>query len=127
MYRRLKRVMEKRLYYFYQQTKKSIHLLFISSLSFFFSRIFYVMFYAIVEEDRYNAYTGVSKFTFFESVTQFILFNVTATLLFIHCYLSTRHMDFALYVRAWMIGYNVLNKYDKMSFLITPSCFFQDD
>ena len=36
-------------------------------------------------------------------------------------------MDFAYYVGAWMVGYNVANKFDKMSIFIKPSCFNKDD
>ena len=128
MYTKLKLVMKRRLHYYYQLTRKSIILMFISWCSFFFFRMMHLLFYAIVKEDRYKAYIGLSKLTFDQSLALLIIFVFTTTFLAIQSYLITKHMDFAYYVWAWMVGYKVANKFDKMSIFIKPSsCFKKDD
>ena len=126
MYRRLVRIMNKRHHYFYQLNKKSIHLLYRSSITCFFFRILFYLFYVVVKEDRLIGYTGKSSLTFYKEVIQFAVIILVGVSQVIFCFLSTRYINFALYVSAWMIGYNVDKKFHKMSIFIRPSWFYQE-
>ena len=118
--------MEKRLHYFYQLKKKSIRLLYITSIVHFFFRIFFYMFYVVEKVGRVDAYTGISNLTFWEKLIQSVIYDLTAISLIIFWYFSTKYIDFSLYVRAWMIGYNVLNRFDRMSIFISRSWFYEE-
>ena len=48
-------------------------------------------------------------------------------ILWVFTYLSTKYIDFTIYVQALMYGYRVYNRFDKMSLLITRSCFYHDE
>ena len=59
------------------------------------------------------------------SILKRILFLIVIVAFYIFAYFNTKHIDFALYVRAWMIGFRVHNQFDTISNLITRSCFYK--
>ena len=75
--------------------------------------------------DRVDAYLNNSNLSFVEGVLQSLVFNTRT--LFLFFYFSTKYIDFALYVKAWMIGYKVDHKFDSVSYFIMRSCFYRDD
>ena len=119
--------MGKRLHFFYQLQKKGIRLLYISSTTFSFLRIIYVVFCVALRVDRLNGYIGKPDLSFGQKICQIIIHNIASTSFFIFSYFCTKYMDFALYVKVWMIGHKVDNKFENMSYLIIPSCFYRDD
>ena len=52
---------------------------------------------------------------------KFLLFTNSISLIF-YVYFSTKYIDFALFVAAWMDGYKIGHEFLRMSYLITKSC-----
>ena len=119
--------MKNRLHYFFQLKKKNIHALYALNIIFVFLRMLFVSFYVIFGGDRLDNYTHKSDYSFEENVIQRVVASVHFVAYYAFCFFSTKYIDFALYVKVWMIGYQVHNKFENMSYLITRSCFYQDD
>ena len=120
LYKILIRVMQSRLFYFYQLTKKNITILCLSGIIYFFWQSIFTFFDIIFKEKFYvygsNSLLGLN-----------IFFSIIGIPLYLgiitYGYLSTKYIDFVLYIRAWMIGYQVIERFDNMSYFITSSCF----
>ena len=65
------------------------------------------------------------------STSEYILLMAALVLAYVsvcaNSYYITKHIDFALYVRSWMIGFRVQSNFEKMSSLITHSWFYNDN
>ena len=102
-----------RLHYFYQLTKKNIRALNIAGIIFYLCLTIFSLFNMIIQKDNYFDF-GLDS-------------ELHIGIRILYCYLGTKHIDFALYVRAWMFGYQVYHKFENMSYLITSSCIYKND
>ena len=126
IYKKLTVVMKTRLHYFYQMTKRKINVLYISGMVYYFFKWLFNLLYIIFGRDLYNSYKFNYHLPIAIYISLLILEVPTIISLFIYWYFSTKHIDFVLYVKAWMIGYQIYHKFDNMSNLITNSCFYKN-
>ena len=120
--------MNKNLYHFYQLTKSSIRILFVSGASYYFIiALNYIGSQFLNLEGIYTDYNNVDHGHKWEFYLNFILIIIDAIFCTIYFYLSTKTIDFVLYIRAWMYGHGILDKFENMSYLISHSCFYRKD
>ena len=97
--------------------------MFISSISFFSLIIVNDVIKLWRTFDFFNL-ADVSSFgehLFFIVISVFLL-----TAFCVYAYLITKYIDFESYVKALMYGCNVYHKFDKISYLLTRSWFYQE-
>ena len=127
MYRRLIKVMRSRLHFFFQFKKKKIHILYVSNIIYLISRMLLVLLYVVFGGDRLDNYLHKYEYSFDKKIAFKVASNINFVTFFVFNYFSTKYIDFALYVKVWMIGYQVDNRFENMSYFISRSCFFQDE
>ena len=118
--------MERRLYYFYQLTKKKITVLYISGFIYYLGQSIYGFLDLFQKQDDYFSLKLGFNLDITFRVFFLILYIPSAISVFLYIYLITIHIDFVLYVRAWMIGYQIYHKFENMSYLILCSCFYKN-
>ena len=126
IYKKLMNVMQKKLHYFYQRTKKKIQTLYLSGITYFFCMSVFSIFDIVIEADMLLDFGLNSKFHVGIRIFWLILATPAVICFFCYCYLWTKHIDFVLYVRAWTIGYQVYHKFDNISYLITHSWLYRE-
>ena len=118
--------MRKKLYYFYQLTKRKIRILYITGIIFYICQIAFALLDVIYEKQYFFQSEFGNSTDISLQILLLILYVLSNLSLLIYFSLSTKHIDFILYVRAWMIGYNIYDKFDDMSYLISRSYFYKE-
>ena len=124
LFKNLKKIMQKRLHYFYQNMREKIQILYISGVIYYFFHAIRGLMNTLYEINKYsNNVFGDDLGAIFQ-ILQLIWVVPVIISAIIYIYVTTKHLNFALYVRAWMIGYRVEDRFESMSFLITSSRFY---
>ena len=126
IFKKLLIVMKKRLHYFYQRTKSKIHVLFGSGIVFFWGQTTFSIFDILNKADAFVGWRLGDQLSISLRIFLLILYIFLVVSAFLYINLITKHIDFVLYIRAWMIGYQVENKFEKISYLITRSCIYKE-
>ena len=122
------KTMRRNLFYFYQLTKNSIRVLFISGVIYYtMISLFFVGALFLNKDGTYKNFDTFQHHSTGRFILGFFINVIYAIILSMYSYYSTESIDFVLYVRAWMYGHGILDKFENMSYLISRSCFYRMD
>ena len=120
--------MRRSLSHFYNLTKNTVLIYFVSGLLYYLIDVLYYIVFQYLLDGNFNHIFDYDYGQPIFETSLDVCINIFRDIAFgFYVYWSTKSIDLVLYIRAWMYGYGILQDFDKFSYLITRSCIQKYD